>query len=168
MSNELEKANVTHLDKLTEIAQMNTYNISSMNQQMGIFKMTIDKHEERIMQLERNDMLRSQNERLDLDQRRRLYSAVHLRAGHILKIVDENGNINKNLSDYKKYYGKFCSKCFRDSQKHSYCGIPYSETKMKDYEAVMDYVSKWEPEISWNGNYGTNAYKDYLDDLQKA
>jgi hypothetical protein len=151
-------------------------NINALSEQMGVVagqiktirSQQID-HNNRITDLENWKIHHEETERVNRTQARRIRSAIHARVNYILGIELTGGLVKKEcMSIDKKYRGAFYARCYSDARKYSSLGTPYSETCVKDYQAVLDYIETWEPECEYEGKTGTRAYIAYLDDRARA
>lgn len=161
---------------LMSILNQTALNISSISDQMGVvvgqvksMKATQVDHGNRITDLENWKQHKEDHERVDRNQARRIRSAIHSRVDFLLGMEFSGGLVTKECMDVdKKYRGAFFSRCYVDARKYSDLGNPYYETYTKDYDAVINYIENWVPEVEYAGKTGTKAYISYLDDRRKA
>ena len=151
-------------DEMLQMMQNATMNISNLGQQMGIIQREVSNVNNRMADIENRMTYYEDTVRVTRDQQRRIRAAVHSRVDYLLGIKTEGGVVAKEcLSKEKGYRGGFLSRCYYDARQRSYMGSPYTETFQKDFEAVIDYVSHWTPEVTFEGLSGVEAYKKYLD-----
>ena len=151
-------------------------NITAISEQMGVVAGQIKSikaqqidHNNRIIDLENWKTHHIETERVNRDQARRIKGAIHARVNYVLGIELNGGLVKKEcMSVDKKYRGAFYGRCYSDARKYSNLGTPYSETCVKDYQTVIDYIENWEPECEYEGKTGTRAYIAYLDDREKS
>lgn len=151
-------------------------NITAISEQMGVVAGQIKSikaqqidHNNRITDLENWKTHHIETERVNRDQARRIKGAIHARVNYVLGIELNGGLVKKEcMSVDKKYRGAFYGRCYSDARKYSNLGTPYSETCVKDYQTVIDYIENWEPECEYEGKTGTRAYIAYLDDREKS
>lgn len=129
--------------------QLAAMNITGLSQQMGLVVSTIGEHSQRLSIVE--DRL-TQHERtvtLTNYQTKEMYQAVHNRVAELLR---EDGGCSP-------YFGRFCSKLWRDAKKRSKMAQDYKFTLQIDFDEVMGYIGSWYPD----GYSGVDAYKEHLD-----
>ena len=162
-------SNKDNSNDLMAIMQMATMNISNLGKQMGIISSQITEQAGRLDRLEGRMQVYEDKIRIDRNQARRIRNAIHARVNELLDIRHENGVVaQESLYNDKYYKGGFISRCYTDARNHSSLGTPYTETYNKDYEEVINYVSRWDPEMSFKGVSGVAGYKAYLDERRKA
>lgn len=170
--NELEKKKGE--EKLTNIVKQTAMNVQAVAQQMGIMvaglnelKGHMNVTDQKLEQMDSRMSGWEERERISVSEANRLRKAIHARCFSLLGIIHSNGVVaEESMPDYKKYFGKFCSRCYTDARNKSRLGTPYYDTRKQDYEEFMNYISSWEPEVSYDSMTGTLAYKTYLDSLQ--
>ena len=156
-------------DDVFALMRMATMNINTLGKQMGVITGQLSEFNGRLSNIEGRMQTYEDRIRVDRDQARRLRSAIHARVNELLGIHHEGGVVaQESLFNDKYYKGGFISRCYTDARNHSRLGTPYTETFVKDYQETLDYISKWDPEMSFNGVSGTEGYKKYLDERRNA
>lgn len=171
--NELEKKGSS--TSLEAIVEQTALNVQAVASQMGVLvagfndlKNHMDTTDQAIEKLDTRMDGWEERERISISDSRRLKLAIHSRCFYILGIEHSKRVVSeKSMSDYKKYFGKFCSRCYTDARAKSRLGTPYYDTRKQDYEEVMSYIKSWEPEVQFDGKTGTEAYKAYLDRMSE-
>lgn len=155
---------VMSTEEMIQMMQSATMNISNLGQQMGVIQREVSNVNNRMSEIENRMTYYEDTVRLTRDQQRRVKAAIHGRVDYLLGIKTDGGVVIKEcLSDDKKYRGGFLRRCYHDAREKSHLGTPYQETCQRDYETVIDYVSHWTPEVTFEGLSGVEAYKKYLD-----
>lgn len=168
--NELENNNAS----LSNIVQQTALNVQAMAQQMGLLvagfndlKSHMNVTDQKLEQMDTRMTGWEERERISVSEANRLRKAIHARCFYLLGIEHSNGHVTEDsAADYKRYFGRFCNRCYTDARNKSRLGTPYYDTRKEDYEEVMKYIQDWEPEVSYAGLTGAAAYKLYLNYLQ--
>ena len=171
--NELEKKGSG--TSLEAIVEQTALNVQAVVSQMGVLvagfndlKNHMNTTDQAIERLDTRMDGWEERERISVSDSRRLKLAIHSRCFYILGIKHSKGVVSeKSMSDYKKYFAKFCSRCYTDARNKSRLGTPYYDTRKQDFEETMKYIENWEPEVSFGGFTGTVTYKMYLNSLQE-
>lgn len=164
MSNELMSIN-----DVFAVAQQNTFSIQ------GIANL-LKGHEDRIIKIEASltehaNRITSfeENERIDGVDARRIKMAIASRCDFLLNICRVNGVPTKeSISKDKQFSGNFRRRAYIDCKNRSRMAADYRETKKRDLDEVMDYIERWQPEMTYEGLTGAKAYMRYLQDRAKA
>ena len=156
---------MSETSELMEIVKQTAFNIAGISEQMGILatevkniKLEQRKQAERIAAV--NDRMQNYEDRIRVGrpEAQNIRRAIHARVCDLLDIKYENGVVASDSLYADKYYrSRFISRCYVDARKDSRLGTPYYETYCRDYEEVLDYISRWEPPT------GTEGYKAYLE-----
>lgn len=143
--------------------------IAKMNgEQIGVLSTQVKDHELRIrdaeksigdikteMETEREKM--KQRERIEADEVNELNICMDNRIANLFHENDFSDD------DFKKYFGKFKSKMWKDLKKQSFVrGHAGVDTKRMYFNDVKEYCGTWTPH-----GYGTTGYIEHLDSLKK-
>lgn len=165
-----------YMNSLMSIVNQTALNTKSVSDQLGIISSAIvslknhaNSTDEKLEDMSQRMTGWEERERISVSDSRRLKQAVHARCFYVLGILHSNGVVaDESIGDYKRYFGKFCSRCYTDARAKSRLGTPYYDTRKQDYEEVMNYIKSWEPEVQFDGKTGTEAYKAYLDRMSES
>ena len=136
-------------------------------EQLGVITTQLKDHEVRIRETkeelhsfkeEQNALWEKQkeNEQIDASQRNELRICIENRVADLFR---QN---NFSEEDFKKYFGKFMNKAWRDVKRYSYVlGDAGVYTKLKYFNDVKEYIGTWTPH-----GYGVMGYKEHLDSLK--
>lgn len=140
------------LNKLLQITQNNAMNNMSLSNQMGVMANTMGELQQRFTVLEGRMTQHEHTVTLTNYQTKEMYQAVHHRIAELLRT--DGG--------HSSYYGRFCSKLWRDAKAHSKMAQDYKFTLQIDFDEVMEYIGSWYPV----GYSGIEAYKQHLDEIR--
>jgi len=144
-----QTASDVDLDKLLNITRNNTLTMSALSQQMGFVANKVADDSVRIDSLEHRIGVHERTVTLTNYQTKEMYQAVHNRVAELLR--GDGG--------HSPYFGRFCSKLWRDAKKRSKMAQDYKFTLQIDFDEVMGYIGSWYPD----GYSGVDAYKEHLD-----
>lgn len=161
----------SELSEITGIVKQTALSVSAISEQMGLITSEMKHLKQEIFDIkarqDRTDNRLSNYEdrlRVTRHQSQNIRNSIHMKAADLLDIdYDKDGVIISETALYNdKYYRSgFISRCYVDARKHSKLGTPYTETLQRDYEEVLDFISKWNPPT------GIEGYKAYLDARRK-
>ena len=157
------------IDKRLELLVSGTENLKDM---VGLHTGQIKEHEKRLIEIEGEITARKlwekhhdETEFITKAQRKRMVRAVHARCDDLLGIKIVDGVVAQEcLLTKNKYRTRFINRCWIDASTHSVIERPYDETLARNYDEGMAYISKWEPELSYKGLTGKDAFILYIDD----
>lgn len=169
MMEEMQVPAINELEETKKLLHQTAFTLSGMTQHMGILEEGVKRQEVRINSLEermsakekkddiRWEQLEASSE-ITTEQVARVKDAVTAR---VLYILGEG--LGLKYEDQKKYRRRFFTKAWTDV-KHFAHVSRYPQIKSGDYEPVIDYIGKWEPEMTYKGNSGIVALQRRIDD----
>lgn len=152
------------LDKVIELSKQTAFNVQDMNKQMGIIAAEIRDVKTAYRQVVTdvknvNDDLQQyktyaeESKYIPPSKQEEMEQAVKGRVAELLNAL------NLSESDFKKYFGKFTSRCWCDTKKTRLIfGRKGVYTPQRNFDAAIKYINAWEPV-----KHGTVGYIDYLD-----
>lgn len=169
-----DTSNELAMNQIMESLRITAMTAQQHSEQMGLIlanqrQMTarIDSIESTIVQNTQtiNDRMQNYEDRLRVTrtQAQSLRGAIHDRVNKVLGITYEDDVIKSRaeVHDDVFYKKRFIQKLYTDARKYSRLGTPYYETLARDYEEVIDYISKWIPMV------GIDGLKNYFDTRQE-
>lgn len=161
-------------NELMEIVKQTAFNVAGISEQMGILATSVKEMKREIVEVKQDlsafkeqtdNRMQSYEDRMRVSrtQAQNIRNSIHARTAELLEITYKNGVISspKGLYNDKYYRSGFISRTYVDARRQSRLGTPYSETLVRDYPEVLDYINQWIPPT------GVDGYKAYLDARRK-
>lgn len=157
MGNEITQVD---MDSLLKVTQNTAMSASALSESLGIVTRRVAENTQRIATLESRMDSHERTETIGRAECRRIRKAVMARVNEVLEIKFRGGKVaDESVADDMRYRGGFIARLYTDAKNHSRMGESYTETLKVDLEEVMDYISKWGPEVEGD----IEGYKQYLD-----
>ena len=157
LDSEIKKSESNDLMKMVQLTAMN---VNSISEQMGLVLTKVNNHDDRIVALEDRMTTHERTETINRAQQRRIRKSVVDRVNKLLGIEYEGGKVaDRCVKTDVLYRGGFISRCYTDAKNHSKMGGSYTETLKVDFDAVLEYIDSWKPEVDG----GVDGYIHYLD-----
>lgn len=164
------------MNSLVNVVNQTAVNTKSVSEQLGIISSAIiglkthaSETDQKLEDIGQRMTGWEQRERISVSEARRIQSAVKAKCYALLGIEHDGGVVAvESIPTYKRYFGKFCRRCYLDARNKSRLGNPYYDTRKQDLNDVMTYIQNWEPEVQFDGKAGTEAYKSYLDAMNEG
>jgi len=149
-----------NMDALLKVTQNTAMSVSGLAEQMGLVVNRVNENTQRIISLEDRMASHERTETISRAQARRIKKSVIERVNKLLGIEYEGGKVaDKCVKADVLYRGGFISRCYTDAKNHSKMGGSYTETLKVDFDAVLEYIAAWQPEVEG----GVDGYLHYLD-----
>lgn len=137
---------------------------ASMNSSMDDMKGDVASVKGDVKSLNERVIVIEQDEALKEYQADNIRDAVRMRVSELLGIkwIKEGGVSDECMSDYVRYYGKFCGCLHNDAKKARLEARRYQYTPRKNYKELIEFIHDWVP------MRGVDGLKEYYDNLEKA
>ena len=148
------------MNALLKVTQNTVMTVSGLSEQMGLVVNRVNENTQRIISLEDRMTIHERTETINRAQQRRIRKSVFDRVNKLLGIEYEGGKVaDRCVKTDVLYRGGFISRCYTDAKNHSKMGGSYTETLKVDFDAVLEYIDSWKPEVDG----GVDGYIHYLD-----